>query len=949
LLPFIIAGIVTGSVYGLAGVGLVLTYKTSGIFNFAQGALATVAAYLFYFLNTDHGVAWPIAALISVVVLGAAMGIGFESIAKDIARTSLAWRIVATIGIVLIVEAAFTIIYGSATLTQAHFLPQSTVRIFGTNVTWEQIIITVISLGSAGALYAFFRFARMGKAMRAVVDDPDLLGLAGTSPNAVRRWAWVIGCVFAAASGVLLAPSVPLDPNVLTLLIVQAFGAAAIGRFASLPLTLAGGLAIGIGASIATEYINTTSLWNGLPPSLPFIVLFVVILLSPRARLVIRQSGLRQAQIPWRAPGSVQLAGTVVVVAFLVTVPAWVGFRLSGWTTALIYVILLLSLGLLARTSGQVSLCHVSFAAIGAVAFSKLSVGAGLPWIPALIVAGLVVVPIGALLAIPAIRLSGLYLALATFGFGILVQDMFYSSNLMFGSSLGISMPTPHLSWLDVSGGTGFYYVVLVIAALVAVAVVVLVRSRLGRLLRSMSDSPVGLSTSGTSVHVTMVIVFCISAFLAGIAGALLGMLFSTASGSDYPPLLSLSLIALIMISVGGAPWYALIGAAGIGLIPVYVTSANTSNYLEIIFGAAAVAGAIGLQARMPAALGSLVDRFGAILIPATLARRFARYPSRAAAVPDGQVTLPSRPATHPEHPGGAEAAAARRDEALAARRDEAVAAPGPGRAQPVALEVEGLRVRFGGLVAVAGLDLVAPPGRITGLIGPNGAGKTTVFNACSGLVSPGAGKISLSGRNVTSLSAARRARSGLGRTFQQMELFDSLSVLDNVVLGFEASRAGGDAYAQVIAKRGDRRAGLALARSMIDLCGLAGLEHAQAGSLSTGQRRLVELARCLAGPFGVLLLDEPSSGLDHAETEAFGRILRQVVDERGIGILLVEHDMALVMDICDDIFVLDFGTLIFRGTPEDVQGSPIVRAAYLGTAAPGAQFPGAEFPAPAS
>jgi ABC-type branched-subunit amino acid transport system ATPase component/branched-subunit amino acid ABC-type transport system permease component len=912
LLPFIIAGIVTGSVYGLAGVGLVLTYKTSGIFNFAQGALATVAAYLFYFLNVDHGVAWPIAALISVVVLGAAMGIGFESIAKDIARTSLAWRIVATIGIVLIVEAAFTIIYGSATLTQPHFLPQSTVRIFGTNVTWEQIIITAISLGSAGALYAFFRFARMGKSMRAVVDDPDLLGLAGTSPNVVRRWAWVIGCVFAAASGVLLAPSVPLDPNVLTLLIVQAFGAAAIGRFTSLPLTLAGGLVIGIGASIATEYINTTSLWNGLPPSLPFIVLFLVILLSPRARLVTRQSGLRRAQIPWQAPGGVQLAGAVVAAAFLLTVPAWVGFRLSGWTIALTYLILLLSLGLLARTSGQVSLCHITFAAIGAVAFSKLSVSAGLPWIPALIVAGLVVVPIGALLAIPAIRLSGLYLALATFGFGILVQDMFYSSNLMFGSSLGISMPTPHLSWLNVSGGTGFYYVVLLIAALAAVAVVVLVRSRLGRLLRSMSDSPVALTTSGTSVHVTMVIVFCISAFLAGIAGALSGMLFSTASGSDYPPLLSLSLIALIMICVGGAPWYALIGAAGIGLIPVYITSANTANYLEIIFGVAAVAGAAGFRPGMPAALRGLVDRLGSILSPAILARRFAPQPEGAAAVPGAQVTM-----------------------------DRA-------RPQPAALEVEGLMVRFGGLVAVDGLDLVAPPGKVTGLIGPNGAGKTTVFNACSGLVSPRAGTIRLGGRDVTRFSAARRARGGMGRTFQQMELFDSLSVLDNVLVGFEASRAGGKAYAQVIARRGDRRAGLALARSMIGLCGLAGLEHVQAGSLSTGQRRLVELARCLAGPFAVLLLDEPSSGLDHAETEAFGRILRRVVDERGVGILLVEHDMALVMDICDDIYVLDFGTLIFRGTPEDVQGSALVRAAYLGTEAPGAQFPGAEFPASA-
>jgi ABC-type branched-subunit amino acid transport system ATPase component/branched-subunit amino acid ABC-type transport system permease component len=903
LLPFIIIGIVTGSVYGLAGVGLVLTYKTSGIFNFAQGALATVAAYAFYYLYVDVGLAWPIAAVISVLILGAAMGLGFEVMARRVARGPLAWRIVATIGIVLIVEAVFTIVNGSTTLTTPHFLSQSTVRIFGAYVTWEQIIITVIALGSAMGLYVFFRVARMGKAMRAVVDDPDLLGLAGTSPEAVRRWAWVIGCVFAAMSGVLLAPSVPLDPNVLTLLIVQAFGAAAIGRFTSLPLTLAGGLAIGIGASVATEYINSTSLLAGLPPSLPFIVLFLVILFSPRGRLAVRQFGLRRAQIPWRAPDRVQLTAAVLTAAFLLTVPSWAGFRLSGWTLALTDVILLLSLGLLARTSGQVSLCQITFAAIGAVAFSKLST-AGLPWIPALIVAGLVVVPIGAVLAIPAIRLSGLYLALATFGFGLLVQDMFYNSSLMFGvTNIGIPVPTPHLSWLSVDSTTGFYYVVLFIVALAAVAVVVLNRSRLGRLLRSMSDSPLALSTSGTSVRVTMVIVFCISAYLAAIAGALSGMVLSTASGANYPPLTSLSLIALIMISVGGAPWYALIGAAGMGLVPVYLTSANTSNWLEIIFGVAAIVGAAGFQPQMPAWLSGLLDRLG----------------------------------------GRRKEAARRRAAASAGQKDNEQMPERSGQSHlaPMTLEVDGLTVGFGGLIAVDGLTLTAPPGRITGLIGPNGAGKTTVFNACSGLVTPRSGRVRLSGRDVTRLGAARRARSGLGRTFQQMELFDSLSVLDNVLVGFEASRAGGGIYSQVVAKRGERQAGLALARSLLGVCGLIGLEDVQAGALSTGQRRLVELARCLAGPFSVLLLDEPSSGLDHRETEAFGQILRRVVDDRGVGILLVEHDMALVMDVCDEIYVMDFGTRIFQGTPEEVRGSDIVRAAYLGTEASiGAQAP---------
>jgi ABC-type branched-subunit amino acid transport system ATPase component/branched-subunit amino acid ABC-type transport system permease component len=909
LLPFIIIGIVSGSVYGLAGVGLVLTYKTSGIFNFAQGALATVAAYAFYYLNVDLKLAWPVAALISVLVLGAVLGLGFELMARRVARGPLAWRIVATIGIVLVVEAVFSIVHGSSTLTTPHFLSQSTVQIFGAYVTYEQIIVTVISLGAAIALYVFFRTARLGKAMRAVVDDPDLLGLAGTSPERVRRWAWVIGCVFAAMSGVLLAPSVPLDPNVLTLLIVQAFGAAAIGGFTSLPLTLAGGLLIGIISSILTEYINSTSLLAGLPPSLPFIVLFLVILFSPRGRLAVRQLGLRRAQIAWQAPGRVQLAGLAAVAVFLVVVPSWVGYQITGWTLALTYVILLLSLGLLAKTSGQVSLCHITFAAIGAVAFSKLSSG-GVPWIPALLICGLIVVPIGAVLAIPAIRLSGLYLALATFGFGLLVQDMFYNSSVMFGvTNIGISMPMPHLSWLTLDSNTGFYYVVLLITALVAAAVIVLTRSRLGRLLRSMSDSPLALTTSGTSVRVTMVIVFCISAYLAGIAGALSGMVISTASGANFPPLESLSLIALIMISVGGVPWYALIGAAGLGLVPVYLNSANTSNWLEIIFGVAAVVGAAGFQPQMPPALIALLDRLGG--------RGKRRVQAPEVQDPSSELTQLSPPA-------------------------------------PMTLEVDGLTVGFGGLIAVDGLSLTAAPGRITGLIGPNGAGKTTVFNACSGLVAPRSGKVRLSGRNVTRLPAATRARTGLGRTFQQMELFDSLSVLDNVLVGYEASKAGGGVYSQVIARRGERRQGLALARSLLELCGISGLADEQAGALSTGQRRLVELARCLAGPFSVLLLDEPSSGLDHRETETFGQILKRVVAERGVGILLVEHDMALVMEVCDEIYVMDFGTRIFAGTPAQVRSSTVVRAAYLGTDAPepapaGRETPGTPFPASAS
>ncbi len=249
-------------------------------------------------------------------------------------------------------------------------------------------------------------------------------------------------------------------------------------------------------------------------------------------------------------------------------------------------------------------------------------------------------------------------------------------------------------------------------------------------------------------------------------------------------------------------------------------------------------------------------------------------------------------------------------------------------------LVIDDLTIRYGGAVAVSGLSLDAPVGLLTGLIGPNGAGKTTTFNACSGLLKPSAGRVHLFGEDVSHLGPPVRARRGLGRTFQRMQLFDSLTVEQNIALGREAAMAGGSPLRQLLCTARDRQLIATSRDESIELCGLAPLGDRRVGSLSTGQRRLVELARVLAGDFRFLLLDEPSSGLDKAETEAFGDILRAALSRRQIGILLVEHDMDLVMRICDHIYVLDFGQLIFDGGPAEVQRSDIVRAAYLGSEA---------------
>jgi ABC-type branched-subunit amino acid transport system ATPase component len=247
------------------------------------------------------------------------------------------------------------------------------------------------------------------------------------------------------------------------------------------------------------------------------------------------------------------------------------------------------------------------------------------------------------------------------------------------------------------------------------------------------------------------------------------------------------------------------------------------------------------------------------------------------------------------------------------------------------ALSLNKVSRRFGGVFAVQDFSMTARPGRITGLIGPNGAGKTTTFNACGGLVPCARGTVHLGGTDVTHRSPAVRARLGLGRTFQRMQLFRSMTVRENLLVAYEARLAGANPLRQIARGRADRRRADASVTATLDLCSLEHVAHTMAGSLSTGQQRLVDLGRsCVAGA-DVLLLDEPSSGLDRLETARFADILRRLMADRPIAILLVEHDMGLVMSVCQHLYVLDFGKLIFDGTPAETKSSSVVRSAYLG------------------
>ena len=899
--PFIVIGISVGSVYGLAGTGLVLQYKTSGIFNFAYGALATVSVFVFYWLHVQNGWPWPLTAFVCVFVLGPVMGILLELLARRLATVDHTLQIASTVGLVLWVVAMGSIWLSDVTDSFPPFLPTSTVELGGVNIQWQQIIVAIIALVSTIALYLFLRSTRLGTAMRGVVDDPELLSVTGESPVRVRRWAWIIGSSFAALSGLLIAPSLPVQALILTLLVVQAFGAAAIGYFSNLPLTYVGGLLIGIGGALATKYVVDVPWLIGLPSGLPFIVLFVVLLVTPRSKLAPRRFLTpRTIRTSWHAPTRMRVLAGVVFVGVLCLVPSWVGTNVTVYASALVLVILVLSLGLLTRLSRQVSLCQYAFAAIGASSMAHFTTDHGFPWLVALLLAGLVAVPVGAIIAIPAIRLSGVFLALATLGFGILLEQMIYTQDFMFGpTSEGIKAARPSFDLGSFHAGTdtGMYFVILAVVVIVAVSVAVLSGTRLGKLLRAMGDSPLALETAGLNVNVTRVIIFCISAFIAAISGALTASLYTFAIGSNFPSFSSLTLVALVVVIVVGEPWYAFIASAVIILVPLYVTWGNIGLYITAFFGLGAVLmPAFGDKIPgTPMAVRRFIDRLG------------GRRPA-AEAPPTPVAAAPSLPIA------------------------EAVPTPAVAVRPDGGLEVQHLTVRYGGVVAVDNASLRAPCGAITGLIGPNGAGKTTTFNACSGLLKPTSGHVRLHDHDITNASPAVRARRGLGRTFQRVQLFESLDVRTNIELARECAVAGGNPARQIIPRRRDARVVRDATLEAIELTGISAFVDSPVRSLSTGQRRLVELARVLTGPFDMILLDEPSSGLDQAETEQFGAILRHVVAVRGLGILLVEHDMSLVQQVCDRVYVLDFGRMLFEGTASEMLGSDVVRAAYLGS-----------------
>ncbi|MGH2662325.1 MAG: ABC transporter permease [Actinomycetota bacterium] len=575
-LAFTVLGVVTGAVYAIAAGGLVVTYTASGIFNFAHGAIGMFMAFTYWELLVNLGLPTPVALFLVVVVLAPLMGALIErTLMRNLHGSSAGTSLVVTIGLLVLLVGLAQSIWPPATREVPQFLGFAGFRLAGIFVSWHQVITLVIAGAVAVGLRVLLFNTRTGTAMRAVVDARDLAALNGARTARLGMLSWAIGASLAALAGILLAPLLSLDIITLTLLVISAYAAAMVGRLKSLPLTFLGAMILGLGQSYLLGYQSTiirvfslesfAGVINDLRPALPALLLFAVMIAMPEERLSAgRLAGARAPRVPGRLQSLVVAVLFVGAAVFLSGVLSDSNRVTVGKGLAL--ALIMLSLVLLTGYGGQVSLCQLTFAGVGAFAMGRFG-GDGSPM--GLLLAVALAAPVGAIVALPALRLQGLYLALATMAFALFMDFVVFRQDFFFGP-----FGSRDVGRLDLLGwsfdGERAYFIVLATAfGLLGMFVLALRRGRFGRRLAAMRDSPAASTMLGLDLTRTKLAVFTISAGMAGLAGALYGGVAGVAGGQNFIMFESLPLLLAAVLGGITSVTGALIGGLGLALLPV--------------------------------------------------------------------------------------------------------------------------------------------------------------------------------------------------------------------------------------------------------------------------------------------------------------------------------------------------------------------------------------------
>jgi ABC-type branched-subunit amino acid transport system ATPase component/branched-subunit amino acid ABC-type transport system permease component len=961
----VVSGTVSGAIYSIMAAGLVLTYQTSGIFNFAHGAVAFAVAYFYYQLNTGQDLHWIPTLILSVLVFAPLLGLLLDRILlRRLASAPVYARIVGTIGLFIALpaliqwiaeslgEVVFDLHLPVAAETQANGNapgvgpnPPDVFRVFDIVLDSNKIAVLVAAALSALVLWIVLRKTRAGLAMRAVVDRRELASLRGISDARTSAMAWILSMMLAGLGGILLTPIFQLSDITFSLVVFGSLAAVALAGLRSIPIAFVGGLGLGVLQNLIQGYSRTILPGflqgiSGFKAAIPFILTLVLLFIYAR-----RAGGREAGTIADETPSPDHRAGlpswrkrlpwaifTIVLVAYALQ---WFD---AGWAQADLFEasqiakglavgLIFLSFVVVTGIGGMVSLAQATFVTAGGFMagwalnndwgfdIPGIASHGQLNFLWAALMGAAVAALLGALLALPVRRLGALALALGTFALAFATQLVVFQSEDIGNGSGGWSFRPPSLDvpllndvadWLmkgpqdklDFSQPQAQVLMLLAVFGVVTLLVHGLMRSASGRAMLATRSSDVAARTVGISTSKQKVVIFALSAAIAGFGGAFYGVTTFAVSSSSVPPILGLVWLAIAVTFGIRRPGGALIAGLAFAcssLVFEWIGSdflggdfaelTESPYFLPILFGL----GAINL-AKNP-------DGVLAIIGHERLEKKRAKQ--RDALIAEAEV------ATHegavPEH-----------------ELAHAGATPAPGvvleRAdgdEPAALSLRAIVAGYGAVEVLHGVDMDVSSGTVVALLGANGAGKSTLCSVAAGLLAPGSGTVLLGGEDVTPLPAFRRQRAGILLVPEARGIFPGLSVEENleVLLRTPVQRDGAYERFPIL---GERRGQLA-------------------GSLSGGEQQMLSLAPALAEPPVVFIGDEPTLGLAPLAAEVVLDAVRELRD-RGTAVLLVEEKARDVMQLADTVAFMELGRVVWMGPRADADAERLA-ATYLGGA----------------
>jgi ABC-type branched-subunit amino acid transport system ATPase component/branched-subunit amino acid ABC-type transport system permease component len=889
VLRFALLGLGVGALYSLASQGLIVIYRGSGVLNFALGAMGMVGVYLQWELHNEHGWAFIPSAIVGVAFSALVGALTYVLIMRPLRRVSPLVRVIATLGVLTTLQAIAVLRYGTSPKFVPSELPTKVLNIHKSiTISEDRLILVAIAIGLTTALWILYKRSRFGVGTSAVAENERVASSLGWSPDRIATINWALGSGIAGFAAILIAPIVTLQVTVMTSLILAATAAALVAGFRSFPIALIAGIAIGIAQTELNRYVSQP----GFGESVPFIVIIIMLVFRGQA-IPLRDHFLQR--LPSVGTGRIRprvLIPAVILVGLIISVlnPAWI----DSVNVTIGYAVILLSIVAVTGYAGQLSLAQFAIAGFGAWVAGRLVATTDVSFLPALLIGMVATVPVGVLFALPAVRTRGINLAIVTLGLGVAIELMIFRNSAYTGNFKGTQVGEPSLfGWnIDsISHPARYAFFALAVFLICALVIANVRRGPSGRRLIAVRTNERAAAALGIGVPGAKLYAFGLSAGIAALGGILLAFRLETIDYTQFTSFISILLVGL-----------ALIGGLG------YLFGA--------MLGATLAAGAFGQQI-LNEVFGQSVGKYIGLISGVSIIALVLLNPDGIARAQIDQLRWIVDKVTK-RIPGLKRAPKPR----------EPLPAAELTRVPPVTLAVKDMGVAYGRNIAVDNVSLDVKPGQITGLIGPNGAGKTTLIDAVTGFTAMRTGSLSLEGEPITKWSVAKRARHGVGRSFQSLELFEDSTVLENLRVASDPPGAM-TYFRDLVWPKTPPLSGIVV--SAIKEFGLEDDLDRQVSDLPYGKRRLLAIARAVAMHPQILLLDEPAAGLGSRETDELAALVKRLAADWGMGVLLVEHDVNFVMSVCDYIVVLDFGREISRGAPSKVRNDPAVIASYLG------------------